>query len=302
MDLLNYAYDLLNSYFYKGKLSEKRVYAFTNENISGVLKNIDLEDSSILTISSSGDQFFNMALSGIKRVTLVDKNPFSEAYVLGFRYAMILAYSYDEYLWVLDYLYKKNIDLTSEKKIFRDLYSFMPNYYRKIWQEIFLYYEKLKSLHPNIPNLITILTQDSYFNLDELKFNNDYLKSEEQFNILKQKINQIYVKFICGDFFNLSLTEQYDFIFCSNIIEHMNLQNKSLGDVKAMYQIIKEHLNSKGIIFATYMYRMKGLDGVCNYPIAGTDIPGRVLVKENILYIDNYQFPREKDAVLILHK
>lgn len=301
MELLQYAYNLLNSYFYEDKLSEGRVYAFTNENISGVLKKFDLKDANILSIASSGDQFFNMILSGISRATLVDINPFSEAYIFGFRYAMVLAYSYREYLDVLNYLYKKKIDLNSEKIIFNEICSYMFQPYRDVWQKIFGYYENLKLLNPNA-SLIQILTKDSYFDLDELKFNNDYLKGTEQFNELKQRINQVYVQFKCANFFNLSFFEYYDYVFCSNILEHMNLQNKSLVDIKAMYQNVREALNQTGIIFASYIYRMKEGNGIANYPIAGSDIRGRELAKEELLYIDNYHFPHEKDAVLILHK
>lgn len=57
-----------------------RVYPFTTEKIDGYFKYLDLEDKSVLTVGSSGDQALNALTMGAGRVVLFDINPSTEKF------------------------------------------------------------------------------------------------------------------------------------------------------------------------------------------------------------------------------
>lgn len=58
-----------------------KVYPFTTERISQYFPVLDLEDKSVLTVGSSGDQAFNALLCGANKVTIIDISPLTEGFV-----------------------------------------------------------------------------------------------------------------------------------------------------------------------------------------------------------------------------
>ena len=56
------------------------IFPFTTENIAGYIDYFDLQDKSLLTVGSSGDQIINAAFKGAKDVTLLDFNPYAKYY------------------------------------------------------------------------------------------------------------------------------------------------------------------------------------------------------------------------------
>ena len=58
----------------------EEIYPFTTENIAGYIDYFDLQDKSLLTVGSSGDQIMNAAFKGAKDVTLLDINPYAKYY------------------------------------------------------------------------------------------------------------------------------------------------------------------------------------------------------------------------------
>ena len=58
----------------------EEIYPFTTENIAGYIDYFDLQDKSLLTVGSSGDQIINAAFKGAKDITLLDINPYAKYY------------------------------------------------------------------------------------------------------------------------------------------------------------------------------------------------------------------------------
>ena len=56
------------------------IFPFTTENIAGYIDYFDLQDKSLLTVGSSGDQIINAAFKGAKDITLLDINPYAKYY------------------------------------------------------------------------------------------------------------------------------------------------------------------------------------------------------------------------------
>ena len=56
----------------------EEIYPFTTENIAGYIDYFDLQDKSLLTVGSSGDQIINAAFKRAKDITLLDINPYAK--------------------------------------------------------------------------------------------------------------------------------------------------------------------------------------------------------------------------------
>ena len=57
------------------------VYPFTTEDISQYFPVLEMEDKSVLTVGSSGDQAFNALLCGANKITIIDISPMTEGFV-----------------------------------------------------------------------------------------------------------------------------------------------------------------------------------------------------------------------------
>ena len=73
------------------------VYLWTNENVRGY-QNLFEGKKNVLSVLSSGDQIFNMLLKGVIKIDTFDNNGLTEYFTLGLKKAMILKYSYEEFL------------------------------------------------------------------------------------------------------------------------------------------------------------------------------------------------------------
>lgn len=72
--VLNCAIEMCEDKYVKWKYSGGflRPYPFTTENISGYVKEFDLNNKSLLTLGSSGDQVINASLFNCKDIHVVD--------------------------------------------------------------------------------------------------------------------------------------------------------------------------------------------------------------------------------------
>jgi len=59
-----------------------KVYNFTNENVTCLKDIYSFENSKVLSVVGSGDQYFASILNGAKQVDLFDINPTSYLYFL----------------------------------------------------------------------------------------------------------------------------------------------------------------------------------------------------------------------------
>lgn len=232
-----------------------KAYAFTNERLVDVLEFINFGDlKNALTVTSSGDHAFNLINKGIYNIDTFDVNLLSNYFALGLKRAMILKYSYQEFLEIIKIFKVKFYSFDDVTQIIVDLLPYMDNEYRKFWGEIVAYYYNLqKEKHRCIGfNLFQILLR---FAKDPLLFNN-YLKNEEEYNRLKQRISYANITFKQADAINLpeQFTDSYDIIMLSNIINHFKSTNpiKKEEGFNLYVDSLKNMLNENGIIFLNY--------------------------------------------------
>ena len=225
----------------------EEIYPFTTENIAGYIDYFDLQDKSLLTVGSSGDQIINAAFKGAKDITLLDINPYAKYYYY-LKAAGILElnltdfnefFRYNDYPKVFKYN-KKVFDKASYKKLKSTLKSLDNDSYL-FWDELFDMYQ---------PDHIrfSLFSNDEY-GTSVLGKSNLYLQSENTYDETKTKLKELRPEFINEDIFKSNLTKNYDNIWLSNIACYL-YQDK----IKGMTDKFADKLAVDGKLLISYLY------------------------------------------------
>ena len=225
----------------------EEIYPFTTENIAGYIDYFDLQDKSLLTVGSSGDQTINATFKGAKDITLLDINPYAKYYYY-LKAAGILElnltdfnefFRYNDYPKVFKYN-KKVFDKASYKKIKSTLKSLDNDSYL-FWDELFDMYQ---------PDHIrfSLFSNDEY-GTSVLGKSNLYLQSENTYDETKTKLKELRPEFINEDIFKSNLTKNYDNIWLSNIACYL-YQDK----IKGMTDKFSDKLAVDGKLLISYLY------------------------------------------------
>ena len=225
----------------------EEIYPFTTENIAGYIDYFDLQDKSLLTVGSSGDQIINAAFKGAKDITLLDINPYAKYYYY-LKTAGILElnltdfnefFRYNDYPKVFKYN-KKVFDKASYKKLKSTLKSLDNDSYL-FWDELFDMYQ---------PDYIrfSLFSNDEY-GTSVLSKSNLYLQSENTYDEAKTKLKELRPEFINEDIFKSNLTKNYDNIWLSNIACYL-YQDK----IKGMTDKFADKLAVDGKLLISYLY------------------------------------------------
>ena len=223
------------------------IFPFTTENIAGYIDYFDLQDKSLLTVGSSGDQIINAAFKGAKDITLLDINPYAKYYYY-LKAAGILElnptdfnefFRYNDYPKVFKYN-KKVFDKASYKKLKSTLKSLDNDSYL-FWDELFDMYQ---------PDYIrfSLFSNDEY-GTSVLGKSNLYLQSENTYDETKTKLKELRPEFINEDIFKSNLTKNYDNIWLSNIACYL-YQDK----IKGMTDKFADKLAVDGKLLISYLY------------------------------------------------
>lgn len=228
------------------------IYPFTTENISGYINDFKLNNHSLLTTGSSGDQVLNAILLGAKDITILDINPFT-LYYYYLKMAAILELNYYEFL---DFFRYKNYP-----KVFKDndlvfnMSSFnkLKDTLRVIDYEAFLFWDEL--FHSYSPACI----RSHLFSNDEYKEDivnkcNPYLCNSNTYEILRRKIKKVDPTFICDNIETYSSDRKYDNIWLSNILT----QWYKIDSIKKLVLLFSSYLCDNGQMLISYLYDTTG--------------------------------------------
>ena len=222
------------------------IYPFTTENIGGYIDLFDLKDKSLLTVGSSCDQVLNAILMGVKKVTLLDINPFTKYYYY-LKVASIMELGMDEYLLFLRYNnYPNTFDINNHflnKQTFDKISSLL----RILDYESFLFWDELLQMFT--PKSIN----SRMFSDDEANIINQcnpYLNDSISYDNLRNKILKSNVNFITDDIIHANVIDKYDNIWLSNIFATgWNFDNISKACEK-----FNCYLNKGGSMMIGYLY------------------------------------------------
>jgi hypothetical protein len=230
-----------------------QVYKFTNENICGISKNIDIKNKEVLTVCSSGAQYFSHLLNGAKTVDTFDISIFTK-YFLHLNIAAIISLDYDEYL---DFFFPKRHSLINNKYFNFNTYLKLRDNFKdkdslEFWNALFWKYPSKKLYYSNL----FVQNNPDQKNIIECC---DYLKNEETYNLLRAKLKKIdTVTFYNTDIIDkmLETNKHYDFIYLSNILDKIYMTNKKqyLQFIKTILKKLEKHLKDNGEIGVCYLY------------------------------------------------
>lgn len=238
-----------------------KVYDFTNENVNCLQYLYNFDNSKVLSVIGSGDQYFTSILNGAKKVDVFDINSTAYLYLL-LKFYSIRELNYEEFY---DLFINKNFDNIF---IYKKLESVLP-------LEVLKYYKYL------VKNKQSIIKKKKYENC----FKNDgihlLLKQNQKYYFNKQRpiipflIKDNYYKLQekiknteIPDFYNINLLDlksvnnnNYDILLTSNIYsylgmtlrEYTNFLNEfNIPEIQAFY----DWYGDKSSIFDFYKYEI----------------------------------------------
>lgn len=280
------------------------VYPFTTENISGYINKFNLEDRSLLTVGSSGDQVINAILYDCKDITLYDK-VLQSRYYFYLKCAGLLCLTKDEFLAFFKYRefhvikYGDNADVFNKKT-----YNKIKDTLRLLDYESYIYYDELFNTFTGLTIRKTLFETDE-FRTDLIIKHNPYLKSELDYSEAKEKIKKVRPKFIYDNIFNISDQNKYDNIWLSNIATWLN-------DEKQIIKLVdktEKCLNENGKLMISYLYgKVKGIKYQSNWaPIYNLKRMHEILKKYNVRLeefegVNKRSYNKDKDNILVLKK
>ena len=290
-----------------------KVYAFTNENIYGYMSKLDFSNKeNALCVMASGDHPLNLAMYGINNIDTFDINALTEYYALGIKRSAILAFDYLDYVTFMNKLLDKNLSLNELNDLVNLITPYMEQKYITYWKSLIDYYNILQKEYNISINLLHLLLLD--INKLDGYMVNSYLKTENNYNQLKNNINKTNITFQQCDFNNLTnkFNNKYDFIILSNILDYLY---KSLGPNWNYNQLLEIEntlnplLKQDGIIALNYIYNYFNA-ALCKYKkiiinfsnITNNDLTNELLITFQNVFVNKIIHNSEAALLLVKHK
>lgn len=265
------------------------IYPFTSEHIAGYMKELDLTDKKVITVTGSTDHILNAILQGATEITTFDINPLTKPY-MDLKISALKNLSYEDFIKLflfesnmnLDYSIISSLDMSDESKMF--------------------WLEQLSKFNNNgIELRNSSLFNTKYFNPYSKLWQNLYLE-KSKYNLLKQQIKDANITYINTSLKDLKVDEHFDYMFLSNISDYLSLMY-SCDILKKYRDLLIEFQKRIDIIYFAYLYDI----GNSN---PRTEIDNLKKVKEIFSYFQQVEFKSalegssqdKKDGILILKR
>lgn len=214
------------------------IYRTTNEQINkyqDFLKNRE----NTLSIIASGNQILNTIYEGTKNITGFDISTFPK-YYLELQIAALNAFGLKDYI---NFIYG---DIDDEE--FDDMYYTINPILEKESRE---FWDGLLNFFDFSEITASTLFSNEIVSPRNITKKNIYLQNEENYQRLKNNIQQVNLEYITGDIFSLAkkLDTKYDFINLSSIIYYNDLNR-----YKEMLETLPLMDNGEAL---TYLYKIK---------------------------------------------
>jgi hypothetical protein len=194
------------------------IYKGSNENMNCKgYKDALSNNNKTLSVIGSGEQILNTIFNNSFNIDAFDISKFPE-YYLKLRIGAIKAFNYSDYI---KFFY--SIDSFNQEQFDRVMEKLDPET-RYFWEKLNNKVNGSRKLFKS--HLFSIMHPDQY----DAKMRNPYLESEETYNELKRKINNVNIHYFNESIYTLAprLETPYDFINLSNICEYSYQHFKDL--------------------------------------------------------------------------
>ena len=216
------------------------IYPFTSENIAGYMKNLNLTNKKVLTVTGSTDHILNAVLQGATDITSFDINPLTKPY-MDLKISAVKNLSYEEFIQFLLFESKMNLDYNLISSL--DMFNESKNFWL----------EQLSKFNNNGNELRnSTLFNTKYFNPYSKLWQNLYLE-KSKYNLLKQQLKNVDITFINASLKDLRIEDNFDYMFLSNIADYLNLMynRDELREYRDLLNKFQERVN---IIYFAYLY------------------------------------------------
>lgn len=243
------------------------IYRATNEKIDSYQHFLRNREN-VLSVISSGNQILNTIYEGGKNITGFDISTFPK-YYLELQIAALNTFGLDDYI---KFIYE---DIDDEK--FDDMYDALHPILEK---DSKIFWDGLLNSFDISEIINSTLFSNETFNLRNVITRNAYLHSEEDYQSLRENMQQVNLKYITGDIFSLGkqLDDNYDFINLSSIIYY-----KKISEYQNLLESLPLTDNGEAL---TYLYNVKML----------------IAEREHLSNCSFYNFSDNKSGVMIYKK
>lgn len=280
------------------------IFTFTTENLDSYLKELDVYNKRVLTITSSGDQLINLALLNVNFIDCFDINRLCYYYTM-LKLTGLMFLDYEEFIsyftycedsvFIADTMYPLNINE----------YRYDYNIYTKIREKLDIDVQLLfDELYATYEYSGEAISRSKLFNsvpMTSAKYNNTYLASCENYYKAREQVKKLIennrIKFYNLDFFQLhELDKQYDIVLLSNIYDYVTFDEYNQRNDNTEYiQYIKNNLDSilnpEGQVAVTYQYRYREKNMANRTVLQRLFGKGKYII-ENKPELDQYRFKK----------
>ncbi len=216
------------------------IYPFTSEHIAGYMKELDLTDKKVITVTGSTDHILNAILQGATEITTFDINPLTKPY-MDLKISALKNLSYEDFIKLflfesnmnLDYSIISSLDMSDESKMF--------------------WLEQLSKFNNNgIELRNSSLFNTKYFNPYSKLWQNLYLE-KSKYNLLKQQLKDANITFINASLKDLRIEDNFDYMFLSNISDYLSLMY-SCDTLRKYRDLLYEFQKRIDTIYFAYLY------------------------------------------------
>jgi len=240
------------------------VYFWTNENVNQYLKFVSFEGkTSALSVLASGDHAFNLITNGVNNIDTFDTNLLTEYIALGLKRAMILKFSYEEFLSAISELCFGDVSIEFYCDLINSLFPYMERRMQIFWQSVLEYNYKIQKNYGTNLNLLKMLC----INIEILgyKTSNNYLLNRDNYNLLRSRLASANITFKCANAISLpeEFSGKYDFILLSNILDYVEKYwggSWEYCTLKSYEEKLQNIVKNDGVIFLQYILYYAGLE------------------------------------------
>ncbi len=216
------------------------IYPFTSENIAGYMKNLNLTNKKVLTVTGSTDHILNAVLQGVTDITSFDINPLTKPY-MDLKISAVKNLSYEEFIQFLLFESKMNLDYNLISSL--DMFNESKNF----WLEQLSKFNNNGNELRNSP-----LFNTKYFNPYSKLWQNLYLE-KSKYNLLKQQLKNVDITFINASLKDLRIEDNFDYMFLSNIADYLNLMYNR-DELRKYRDLLNKFQERVNIIYFAYLY------------------------------------------------
>lgn len=216
------------------------IYPFTSENIAGYMKNLNLTNKKVLTVTGSTDHILNAVLQGATDITSFDINPLTKPY-MDLKISAVKNLYYEEFIQFLLFESKMNLDYNLISSL--DMFNESKNF----WLEQLSKFNNNGNELRNSP-----LFNTKYFNPYSKLWQNLYLE-KSKYNLLKQQLKNVDITFINASLKDLRIEDNFDYMFLSNIADYLNLMYNR-DELRKYRDLLNKFQERVNIIYFAYLY------------------------------------------------